>query len=258
MDRVKEIIALYENNVRDYGDASGDLSVKHVLTNETVIRRQVDIFNIYKEYLKDKNRFLDWGCKHAVDAYLIRKYLSDEVEIHGCDVTEERYGILYKEANLIYSRLTHPYKLPYNDKYFDVVISSGVLEHVPNDYESLKELYRIINNDGYLIITFLPNKLSYTESLNRLLNNRGHRRKYYLREIKKSLLHTGFVPITWGYHQVAPSLSSWSSSSEVGKIRRFKPLLSKIYDLNKYAEKVWPFNKIAANIFVIGQKKSSI
>jgi len=51
------------------------------------------------------------------------------------------------------------------------VMGSGVLEHVPNDSESLKELYRIIRPGGYFIMTMLPNQYSYTEWLNRRLRN---------------------------------------------------------------------------------------
>ncbi len=259
MNLVEDIIGIYKNHVLNHGDSNdGDLSVKHILENDLVIKRQVEIFNIYKDYLQGKTRFLDWGCKHAVDAYLIRSYLLDRVEIHGCDITEEKDGVLYHYAKLEYSQLTHQYKLPYENNYFDVVISSGVLEHVPFDYESLKELHRIIDSNGFLIITFLPNNLSYTEFLGRTFRNgKGtHRRRYSIKEINKILLHTGFVPIDHGYHQLMPSLASLSSSADVQKLKFFQFLVSKIYNLNQYAEKVWPINQFAANVFIIAQKKS--
>jgi ubiquinone/menaquinone biosynthesis C-methylase UbiE len=261
MDLVENIIGLYKSHVLNYGDSdNGDLSVKHILENDLVIKRQVEVFNIYKDYLQGKTRFLDWGCKHAVDSYLTRNHLSDLVEIHGCDVTEEKDGILYNYSKLKYSQLTHPYKLPYENSYFDVVIGSGVLEHVPFDYESLKELHRIIVDSGLLIVTFLPNNLSYTEFVGRTFRNgkSTHRRRYSIGEINKTLLHTGFVPIDYGYHQLMPSLASLSSSPDIQKLQFFRLLVSKIYNLNKYAEKLWPINNFSANIFVIAQKKLSM
>jgi len=51
-------------------------------------------------------------------------------------------------AGLQYERLPDLIRLPYPDGSFDAVISSGVLEHVPFDYESLKELDRVLINTG--------------------------------------------------------------------------------------------------------------
>ncbi|MGK7947762.1 MAG: class I SAM-dependent methyltransferase [Xenococcaceae cyanobacterium] len=255
-DLTQKILKIFEE--KSIAEENIHTSIKRVLKNDTIIKRHIDAFNIYKDYLQDKTRFLDWGCKHGLDAYLIRNYLGDRVEIHGCDIkTEEKCGILYDSAKLKYSQLTHQYQLPYEDSYFDTVISSGVLEHVPNDYESLKELHRIIQKNGYLIITFLPNYLSYTEFFARTFRNGegAHRRLYSLNKIKKSLLHTGFLPIYYGYHQVLPSLTSFSADANFEKSKALKSLVSKIYNLNNYAEKIWPINKFAANIFVIAQKK---
>jgi ubiquinone/menaquinone biosynthesis C-methylase UbiE len=255
-----EIVNHYKKHVHSYDDPPGDSSVKHVLDNHLIIRRQVDVFNIYKEYLRGSNKILDWGCKHGVDAYLASQFLSSEkLEIHGCDFSEEKHGILYKHCNLKYSELNHSYTLPYTNNYFDSIISSGVLEHVPNDYESLKEIYRILKNDGYLIITFLPNQSSYTESIDTLLKlNRGHKRKYSLNLTKKCLLHSGFVPLTWGFHQLMPSLASLNSSNDSRRLRMLLPIVEGVYSLNGLAEKLWPLNIFATNIFIIAQKKMSI
>lgn len=255
-DLTQKIIKIFEE--KSTAEENIHTSIERVLKNDTIIKRHIDAFNLYKDYLKDKNRFLDWGCKHGLDAYLIRNYLGEQAEIHGCDIkTEEKCGLLYNYAKLQYSQLIDRYKLPYEDSYFDVVIGSGVIEHVPNDYESLKELHRILNKNGYLIITFLPNHLSYTEFFARTLRKGegAHRRIYSLDEIKKSLLHTGFLPVDYGYHQVLPSLTSFSANANFEKLKAFKSLLSQMYRLNNYAEKVWLINKFAANIFVIAQKK---
>ena len=77
--------------------------------------------------------------------------------------------------------------LPYDDNSFDVVIGSAALEHVPNDSECLKELYRIIKPGGAFIMTTLPNRLSYTEWLNRRLHRTHHLSLYGLKEAKHVL-----------------------------------------------------------------------
>lgn len=113
---------------------------------------------------------------------MVRMLLGTGVEIYGCDVDPLEYRAFYDFSGLKYSQLTHAYRLPYEDNFFDAVIGSGVLEHVPIDSESLKELHRIIRPEGHFIMTMLPNKYSYTEWLNRRLGNPHHMRLYSLRE----------------------------------------------------------------------------
>jgi ubiquinone/menaquinone biosynthesis C-methylase UbiE len=43
-------------------------------------------------------------------------------------------------------------KIPYPDNYFDLVVSSEVIEHVPNTKKALKEMIRVTKPGGNLII----------------------------------------------------------------------------------------------------------
>lgn len=47
-------------------------------------------------------------------------------------------------------------KMPFKDNFFDKVIMSEVAEHLPDDLEGLKEVYRCIKRGGTLILT-VPN-----------------------------------------------------------------------------------------------------
>jgi len=195
---------------------------------------------------------LDWGCRHAADACMVRMLCGTATEVHGCDVDDAAYPVFFDFAGLKYSKLAHPYALPYADNSFDVVIGSGVLEHVPNDSESLKELYRIIRPEGYFVMTMLPNKYSYTEWLNRRLGNPGHLRLYSLAEAMHMFMHHGFRPIMSGHHQVVPTLSSPSGGMfDLPWTNRFVEWLFKF---NSVLETVWPIKKFSTNIFIVGQK----
>ena len=220
--------------------------------NTAVIRRHVSIFERCQEFLKDANRVLDWGCRHAPDACMVRMLRGTGVEIHGCDVDAGDYRAFYDFARLEYSPITHPYLLPYADNFFDVVMGSGVLEHVPNDSESLNELYRIIKPQGYFIMTLLPNRYSYTEWLNRVLHYPHHLRMYSLREAKYMFMHHGFLPIRSGYHQVVPSLSS--PRGGVFDMALSKRLVEHLFFLNSFAERLWPVNRLSTNLFIVGKK----
>ena len=87
-------------------------------------------------------------------------------------------------------------RLPYADDSFDGAIASGVLEHVPMDYESLKELHRVIKPGGRLILTYLPNLASVEEwRLRRRGRNDSHRRLYSPSHLRALLTHSGFWPL---------------------------------------------------------------
>lgn len=42
--------------------------------------------------------------------------------------------------------------IPFQDNYFDIIICNHLLEHVPNDIDAMKELYRVLKNDGQAIL----------------------------------------------------------------------------------------------------------
>jgi SAM-dependent methyltransferase len=159
------------------------------------------VFEFYRPWLPATGRLLDWGCRHAPDACLIRARCGETLALDGCDVVEpEDYAVFHSYAGLQYQQVHHAYQLPYADSTFDAVLAAGVLEHVPMDYESLKELYRVMKPDGRLLITYLPNRTSIEEwRLRRRANGLHHRRLYARDELRAILQHAGFEPLVLGY-----------------------------------------------------------
>ena len=211
------------------------------------IRRQVDVFDRYQDYLPEDGTILDWGCKHAPDSCLIRYALGDGPRLLGYDFgPPDAYQPLHDYAGLEYTAAEHPYQLPYDDESIDAVISGGVLEHVAITTESLKELYRVTKVGGILAITFLPNRLSYTECFHRSIgSNSYHRRLYTPRLIRELLLHHGFDPQLSGYHQFIPG-------------QRGGMVFSKLWFFNGFLERCWPFRSFCANLFVVAIKRRVI
>jgi SAM-dependent methyltransferase len=220
--------------------------------NLAVIKRQISIFERLQGFFPESGAILDWGCRHAPDACLVRMLHGGGPQLYGCDVDAGGYEAFYKFADLKYTQLTEPYKLPYENDQFDAVIGSGVLEHVPNDSASLMELYRIIKPGGHFIMTMLPNRFSYTEFLNRRLGNPHHLRLYTLNEAKRMFMHHGFFPVADGYHQVFPSLSSLTAGIFDSRIAN--KLVEMLASSNKIGEQLWPFRYISTNLFVVGRK----
>jgi SAM-dependent methyltransferase len=249
--REAQLLALYSEQSKikrnDYLEAHSH--------NYAVIRRHTSIFERYSRFIPTEGTVLDWGCNHAPDACLVRMLRGDAIQLYGCDVQGEEYRAFYEFADLRYTRITHPYLLPYQDNFFDVVIGSAALEHVPIDSESLKELYRIIKPGGVFIMTTLPNRLSYTEWLNRRFHRNHHSRLYSLKEAKHMFLHHGFVPIASGYHQVFPSLCNKGGIFDSRIANKF---VSAIASQNKFGEKLWPIRCFASNLFAVGKKVAAI
>ena len=211
------------------------------------LRRQVDVFFLYQDFLPQDGTILDWGCKHAPDSCLMRFTLGDGPRLLGYDFGRgDSFGEFYDYARLEFKEAEHTFRLPYADDSLDAVLGSGVLEHVAITTESLKELYRVLKVGGAFIITFLPNRLSYTDWLLRTTgSNAFHRRLYSRRLISELLLHHGFEPQVHGFHQFIPA-------------QRGGKLANQMWFLNQYLERLWPFRNFCANQYVIAVKRSVI
>lgn len=182
----------------------------------------LQVFRFYEPYLPRTGRLLDWGCHHAPDACLVRAAVGGAIELHGCDLLpDDVYSVFHGYAGLRYARLTDAVRTPYADGEFDAVIASGVLEHVPMDYESLKEMYRILRPGGRLVVSYLPNRGSIEEwRLRRRDPGSAHRRIYRLCGLRSMLLHTGFVPLVAGWQTQLDLLPPGPAASALRPLAR--------------------------------------
>ena len=165
------------------------------------ILNHVRTFEWYRSFLPASGNLLEWGCQHAPDSCLLRATFGDRYRLSACDILPPgRYRHFRDFAGADYRRLTDLVALPYESEAFDGIIASGVLEHVAMDYESLKEVHRVLRPGAPLVITYLPNWLSHAEWRHRTFFGYGHQRRYGLRETRQLLLRTGFVPVFAGDH----------------------------------------------------------
>jgi ubiquinone/menaquinone biosynthesis C-methylase UbiE len=112
-------------------------------------------------------RVLDWGCGHGQISHLLGQR---GVDVVAFDYVEGRelavVGIeLFPEVERYVSG--DPVLLPFADHHFDTVLACGVLEHVQQPEDSLRELHRVLRPGGRLLIYKLPNRLSYLEAIAR-------------------------------------------------------------------------------------------
>ena len=140
------------------------------------------MINFLGYYFKNK-KILDWGAGKGQISYLLKR-ISDTVI--SCDIDSgESDSSFYKNRPILkdhkihVKKLNHDFKLPFKSNSLDLVTSFGVLEHVKDDKNSLKELSRIIKKNGCLYISFLPYKFSWTQNLSHLLGNYYHDQRFW-------------------------------------------------------------------------------
>jgi ubiquinone/menaquinone biosynthesis C-methylase UbiE len=102
--------------------------------------------------LDGKNDFLEVGCGNGVvSRYLADKYKANVV---GIDVDKEQIELAEKGigdvANIRFFEADAT-RLPFEDASFDLVLSFGVLHHIENWQDALKEIKRALRPGGYFI-----------------------------------------------------------------------------------------------------------
>jgi len=137
---------------------------------------------------------LDLGCGDGYLSYLLAKR---GIHVTAVDVSLTRlekfrdiaraYGITQIQADVRQTGLS--------SGSFDLVICSEVLEHIPDYHNVLKEAYRILKDEGHMIIT-----VPYKENLKpivcphclKVFYQDGHLHRFDRRNLARKLKNTGF------------------------------------------------------------------
>lgn len=110
-------------------------------------------------------KILDIGCG---DGSLLQQ-MSRCGDLYGVDIAEAQIEIAkQKGVDACYCSIDRDL-LPYNDKLFDVIISSEVIEHVLVPDKLLVEAHRVLKDDGIFIVT-TPNLAGFGKRLLLLVN----------------------------------------------------------------------------------------
>ena len=88
-----------------------------------------------------KGRLLDVGCGHRPYE---KTFFSGATKYIGADYLADR-----SQADVLASAL----RIPFADAVFDTVVSTEVLEHVPDPARALHEMQRVLRPGGHLIMT---------------------------------------------------------------------------------------------------------
>jgi SAM-dependent methyltransferase len=129
-------------------------------THDQALRRRARLI-IENLDLKGNERVLDAGCGDGYYLKLLHE-LYPNLELYGIDIDTKALAVaninLEKELKdkkiIIYERSIN--ETEFKDNFFDAVFSTEVLEHVPDDLGAVKEVKRVLKENGKYIFT-VPN-----------------------------------------------------------------------------------------------------
>ncbi|KAJ3067954.1 hypothetical protein HK102_007294 [Quaeritorhiza haematococci] len=216
------------------------------------LRRRLAVVDWLAKGIRPGDRVLEWGCRHAVDSCIYRRRFGASLELHGCDYVEaDFYRPFHDYSGLKYARIRHPYRLDQPDRGFDVVTSNGVWEHVEDEENSLREVFRVLRPGGSFLVACLPNRYSYTEALQRRLGHTAHDRLYTIASASSLLRAAGFEVLAWDRRLVVPTMLNGFPRLAKDAYGRFHGL---VWACNAVLERTWPINRTASNLMLVARR----
>ena len=142
-------------------------------------RKVLEIFSHYKF-----ERILDVGCGDGNFTALVGKACGAK-EVYGVDISEKGVEIAKKNGIKAFRVDVDEEDLPFEDNYFDAVLSLEVIEHLFDPDHYLDEIYRVLKPNGIFVLS-TPNLASY---INRIALLLGYQPFYTEVSLRKSLGH---------------------------------------------------------------------
>ena len=120
---------------------------------------------VFLKYIKPGMRVLDAGCGEGILSVMMAKM---GASVTGCDISKPNIEVCKKYADEekvegINFLLADSENLPFDDNSFDLVVSSHVLEHLPNFDKGLNELMRVTKKSSVVAIPTIMNLCSLVQ-----------------------------------------------------------------------------------------------
>jgi SAM-dependent methyltransferase len=132
------------------------------------------LYELTERHVTPGTEVLDWGCGRGHFSYfLIKRGFS--VTAYSLEHPPRIFDALSaterERLTFVHGELADSTRLPFSAGRFSAAFSVGVLEHVReeggDEAASLRELRRVLADDGVFVCYHLPNRYSYIEAVSR-------------------------------------------------------------------------------------------
>ncbi|MEW6674116.1 MAG: class I SAM-dependent methyltransferase [Thermodesulfobacteriota bacterium] len=186
-------------------------------------------------------RALDIGCGSGRHTAAIARYNGVQVigaDINVADVIEAKKRLLFQERlegkhgrwGLLAAGI---HRLPFTDNFFDLIVCSEILEHIPDHRKAVAEAVRVLKPGGHMVVSvprFFPERICWALSREYHTADNGHLRIYRKNELVRLLEGSGLKK--WASHY-AHSLHSpyWWLKCLTGPNRKDVRVVNLYHDL---------------------------
>ena len=201
-----------------------------------VARREI-LLGVLERNLDPKRglQILDAGCGGGATMERLRRYGS----VQGMEMSEEAVEHNRKRGREVI--LGSIESMPFADNSFDLTLALDVIEHVPDDLQTLRELFRTLRPGGLLLVTVPALRMLWsTHDV-----SHGHYRRYTSGELRSRFETAGFEVVTVTYFNTIlfplilvfrwlRRLRPKSTTSDLIEVPRpLNTLLARIFSLEK-------------------------
>ena len=165
--------------------------------------------DVNKLQLEPGLQVLDIGCGSGRHTAAIARYKGVQVlgaDINLNDVIETKKRLIFQERlegkrgrwDLLAASIN---RLPFNDNFFDLIVCSEILEHIPDHRMAVAEVVRVLKPGGDLVVSvprFFPERICWALSREYHSANSGHLRIYKKKELIRLLESSGLK--NWSSH----------------------------------------------------------
>jgi len=173
-------------------------------------------------------RVLDLGCgfgRHAfeaarrgADVIAVDRSAEELQQVNGLFAAMRREGEI-PAGSIARAVRADLLALPFPDDYFDVVMASEVLEHIPDDTQAMAEIARVVRPGGRVAVTvprWWPERVCWALSDHYHEVEGGHVRIYRGNELAQRLTGAGLV-VTGSHHAHALHAPYWWLNCALGQ-----------------------------------------
>lgn len=104
-----------------------------------------------REFLPSSGSLLDIGCADGTTTFEIYKHFP-KLKVTGIDYYKKAIDFAKKTKPGVTFIHGDAHSLPFKNGQFNVVTTIEILEHLQNPEVALKEIYRVLKKDGYLVV----------------------------------------------------------------------------------------------------------